>query len=182
MSDEDDKPSLKSRWFASRTPTPKADKPVARPAKPKPLPYFSPGEKRTSTFREALTTYAGENGVKMLAILSDIANGKAWTPIDENGREGPPQVPSTADRSHAALNLLWLVSGKPVPQTKLVEAELASRASRTLEDVDTKQLEEEYISRLEAQGRVKRIEATPLAMAEPVTVDAEVIPPDPDET
>lgn len=94
---------------------------------------------KKTEFRDAIKRRVGEKGEKLWETLADIAEGKAWIPRLPDGREGPPQVPTTADRRAAATELSHMLYGKPVSQIELASAngpdDRAALASLTFEEL-----------------------------------------------
>lgn len=84
------------------------------------------------TYRAVIRRLVGAGGEALWATLAEIAGGKAWVPTLPDGRQGPPQVPSTTDRRDAAIYLANALFGKPVPQSEVVRAEAAAAASEDL--------------------------------------------------
>lgn len=127
-----------------------------------------PGKITRKTWREALRNHVGPGGEKLWAVMLDIAEGRAWTPVlasrDGIERLGEPVVPTTADRLSAAKELAHMMFGKPVPMTEVQQAEIEAQemeAARSLTDA-------------ELQARVKRVLAINPGPEENASIVADV--------
>jgi hypothetical protein len=87
-----------------------------------------PRASRRANFRDALRSVIGPNGERAIRTIAEIAEGRVWTPIleDGSGRVADPVVPTTRDRLEAARYLVDALAGKPVDQTQIPEAERAA--------------------------------------------------------
>lgn len=106
------------------------------------------------TYRSVIRSLAGQGGEALWVTLMEIAQGKAWVPRLPDGREGPPQVPSTTDRRDAAIYLANALFGKPVPQTELVKAEAAATHSEDLRAMSDDDLQAEVRRLMYLEGDV----------------------------
>ena len=95
------------------------------------------------TFRNALRELCGPNGERIWSGLFDIAEGKPWIPKLPDGREGPPQIPSTADRRAAYEYLANALCGRPVDQAAINLAESAAEENASVRALSGPELERE---------------------------------------
>lgn len=83
-------------------------------------------------WRHALRQAVGPDGGLIWSTLLSIMQGQAWVPKLADGREGPPQIPSTKDRIEAAQYVANALFGRPVDQSQIVEAEKAAQENAAL--------------------------------------------------
>ena len=91
--------------------------------------------KPRETARTAIRKLVGPAGEELWKTLYSISRGDAWVPVLPDGREGPPQIPSSDDRLAAAKFLAEMFIGKAVPQTQVLEAEKAGQDLAELENL-----------------------------------------------
>jgi hypothetical protein len=104
---------------------------------------FLSAERPKDVWRAALRQAVGSEGQRLWRTLLDIAEGRAWQPELPDGRLGPPQTPSAADRVAAATYLANTLFGRPVDQTQIVEAERAANEHAALQALTDAELLEE---------------------------------------
>lgn len=116
--------------------------------------FFSPAPPppKLETWRQHVRSLLGANGEKLWAGVVDIANGKAWIPVLPDGREGPPQVPTTNDRLQAQQYLGNMLFGRPVDQTAIVEAE-----QKAAENADLKLMSDDDLLQLARRALAEKI-------------------------
>lgn len=118
--------------------------------------YFVPTKpERTETWRQRLRTLVGKDGEALWNGVLDIAAGKAWVPTLPDGREGPPQVPTTNDRLAAYQYVGNMLFGRPVDQTAIVEAE-----RKAAENADLKLLSDEDLLELARNALKEKLVAS----------------------
>jgi hypothetical protein len=86
------------------------------------------------------------NGQDILEIFLQLAAGVPWVPTLPDGREAPPQIPSSEVRFRAAQELADRLWGRTVPETEIVDAERAQAALKAMTD---EELESKVRSTLE---------------------------------
>lgn len=117
--------------------------------------YFTPvkpAQPPTETFRSYLKRIAGDKGEGIWDAYLSIARGQAWIPTLPDGREGPPQVPTTSDRLVALRQLEHALFGSAVGQDRVPEAEKAAAEAANLTAMTDEEL---YAKAREAFERVK---------------------------
>ena len=106
--------------------------------------WFTPAErskKRSAHWKDALRAHVGDDGEVLWKGLLSIAEGGAWVPVMPDGREGPPQVPTTMDRFSAYKFLAEALFGKAPTQEKIIEAEKAAAENQELQALSDDELE-----------------------------------------
>lgn len=117
---------------------------------------------RAQTYRTAIRRLTGAQGDRIWEVLADIMEGRPWVPMLPDGRAGPPQIPTTADRLKAALELRDSLIGKPVASTDVVASERAAGEAADLAALSDAELERQARAWLQrASGKVEEAEIIP---------------------
>jgi hypothetical protein len=106
--------------------------------------WFTPAErskKRSALWKDALRAHVGDDGEVLWQGIIAIAHGQAWIPKLADGREGPPQLPTTNDRFLAYKFLAEALFGKAPTQEKIMEAERAAASNQDLTALSDEELE-----------------------------------------
>ena len=105
--------------------------------------WFTPAEpkRKTTVWKDAHRGLVGTDGEVIWRGILSIAEGKAWVPQLPDGREGPPQIPTAADRHAAYRYLADALFGRPTSQEKIAEAEKAAAENQDLHALTDDELE-----------------------------------------
>lgn len=128
---------------------------------------------RAQTYKSAIRRLTGAQGERIWEVLSEIMEGKPWVPLLADGRQGPPQIPTTADRLKAALELRDSLIGKPVSVTDAVKAEREAGEAADLAALTDAELERQaraWLSRVTPEDA--ELVLSPQVRALPSTISA----------
>jgi hypothetical protein len=106
--------------------------------------WFTPADRnkrRSVLWKDALRAHVGADGEVIWRGILAIAEGQAWVPKLADGREGPPQLPTTNDRFSAYKFLAEALFGKAPTQEKIMEAERAASENQDLHALTDEELE-----------------------------------------
>lgn len=127
--------------------------------------HGAPGPGRPPGLKERIARAVDPS--RLFEWMAEVAEGRPVVPTLPDGRQGPPVTFSGADILAARRYLCDAYNGKPVPQTEVVAAELASQDLIQLQAMSDDQVRELAAKFLERQPALPPVQgAVPGTVAE----------------